>query len=146
MLSNIYPVVYTRDTDCSLASSKQKDMKERLKIINSKHNILYLSIHANTYPSPLIHGAQTFYKALDEDSIRLANHIQDRLLKYDNTNKRSAKSIKDKYLIDNQLIPGVIVELGFLTNPGDAQTLQDSFELTKMMNQIYIGVLEYLNS
>ena len=147
MLENTgYSVIYTRKTDNSLTNEKVSDMKERLKIINKKSNILYISLHANKYPSNIVHGAQSFYSDKHPLSKVLADFIQEYLLQEDKTNKRIAKLIKDKYLTDNALIPGVIVELGFMSNEVDLNIMTNEKTLEYRCLMIYLGILKYLEN
>lgn len=139
-----YKVIYTRTKDLSLTSDKVTDMKERLKIINRKTNILYISIHANTYPSNKVFGAQVFYSKNNELSKKLAEYIQDYFLQEDKTNNRLAKLINGKYLTDNAVIPGCIVELGFMSNEHDLNILTNDKTLEYRCLMIYLGILKYL--
>lgn len=139
-----YKVIYTRTKDLSLTSDKVTDMKERLKIINKKTNILYISIHANTYPSNKVFGAQVFYSKNIELSKKLAEYIQDYFLQEDKTNNRLAKLINGKYLTDNAVIPGCIVELGFMSNEHDLNILTNDKTLEYRCLMIYLGILKYL--
>lgn len=139
-----YKVIYTRTTDTSLATEKVQDMKKRLKIINKETNLLYISIHANTYSSKLVKGAQTFYNQKNDLSKSLACFIQDNFQLEDKTNQRAAKAIKDKYLTDNATTPGCIVELGFMSNPSDLDILLSNEKLEYRCLMIYLGILKYL--
>lgn len=139
-----YNVIYTRKTDDSLTNEKVSDMKERLKIINKKSNILYISIHANIYPSSIVHGAQVFYSNKDNLSKSLAENIQNYLKEEDKTNTRLAKVIKDKYITDNASTPGCIVELGFMSNEIDLKTMTNDKTLEYRCLMIYLGILKYL--
>ena len=76
----------------------------------------------------------------------LADSIQDYLLQEDKTNKRIAKLIKDKYLTDNALIPGVIVELGFMSNEVDLNIMTNEKTLEYRCLMIYLGILKYLEN
>lgn len=145
MLENTgYSVIYTRKTDNSLTNEKVSDMKERLKIINKKSNILYISIHANKYPSSVVSGAQVFYSNKNSLSKNLSENIQTYLREEDKTNKRLAKVIKDKYITDNAIIPGCIVELGFMSNENDLKIMTTNKTLEYRCLMIYLGILKYL--
>ena len=139
-----YHVIYTRKTDDSLTNEKVSDMKERLKIINKKSNIIYISIHANKYPSNIVHGAQVFYSDKNNLSKNLSDNIQTYLKEEDKTNTRLAKVIKDKYITDNAVIPGCIVELGFMSNEIDLNTMTNDKTLEYRCLMIYLGILKYL--
>ncbi len=145
MLENTgYSVIYTRKTDNSLTNEKVSDMKERLKIINKKSNIIYISIHANKYPSSVVSGAQVFYSNKNSLSKNLSENIQTYLKEEDKTNKRLAKVIKDKYITDNAIIPGCIVELGFMSNENDLKIMTTNKTLEYRCLMIYLGILKYL--
>lgn len=139
-----YNVIYTRKSDISLTNEKVSDMKERLKIINKKSNILYISLHANIYPSNKVYGAQVFYSDKFDSSKTLAECIQNYLKEEDKMNKRLAKVIKDKYITDNAVTPGCIVELGFMSNENDLKVMTNEKTLEYRCLMIYLGILKYL--
>jgi N-acetylmuramoyl-L-alanine amidase len=139
-----YHVKYTRTKDVALSGEKTKDMHKRLKIINEDTNILYISIHANIYPKQDVKGAQTFYNNNNDKSKMLGEFIQDYLKLEDKTNKRLSKAIKNKYIVDNAKIPGCIVELGFISNQEDRETLTNEKALEYRMLMIYLGIIKYL--
>ena len=140
-----YNVIYTRNNDSALSNDKTTDMKNRLKIINKESNILYISIHANIYSSNIVKGAQVFYKSTCESSKKLSDFIQDHLYLDDTTNKRVAKAISGKYIVDHAKITGCIVELGFMSNEDDLKTLTNIKKLEQRCLMIYLGILKYLN-
>ena len=139
-----YCVIYTRTTDKSLSKDKTTDMKERLKIINKKSNIIFISLHANIYPSNKVYGSQVFYSSNFDSSKILSEHIQNYLKEEDKLNKRLAKVIKDKYITDNAIIPGCIVELGFMSNENDLKVMTNEKTLEYRCLMIYLGILKYL--
>ena len=140
-----YNVIYTRNNDSALSNDKTTDMKNRLKIINKESNIIYISIHANIYSSNIVKGAQVFYKSTCESSKKLSDFIQDHLYLDDTTNKRVAKAISGKYIVDHAKIAGCIVELGFMSNEDDLKTLTNIKKLEQRCLMIYLGILKYLN-
>lgn len=146
---NGYTVYLTRDGDYDLAlknsqNRKREDIHKRVKLINESSALFYLSIHANSYSSPIIYGAQTFYNATNSKSKLLAECIQDSIKDYLKNTKRYALAINDKYLIDNVKKPGCLVEVGFLSNPRELELLQSEDYKQKMASAIYFGVLDYL--
>ena len=130
-------VKLTRSKDEALAKSKRDDILKRVSLINDSACDIYISIHANAYPSSSVKGAQTFYNKNLEDNLLLASKIMNYLYLVDSTNKRVPKDISGKYLLDNTQKVGCLVELGFLTNESDEQ-------LRKISLMIYLGILEYL--
>lgn len=144
-----YNVLLTRDGDYDLAddtskNKKREDIHERVKLINDSDCLLFISIHANKYPSPKIYGAQSFYRTDDEESKLLSEEVQDALRSILQNTKRGAKSITGKYLIDNTIPPGTLVEIGFLSNPEEAAMLIDEYYQERLAYSIYVGTLSYL--
>lgn len=144
-----YEVLMIRDGDYDLAddnskNKKREDIHNRVKLINDSNCLLYISIHANKYSSPKIYGSQVFYKPNDELSKVLSEEIQDALKSILQNTKRDAKSISGKYLIDHAKVPGALVEVGFLSNPKEAEELVSDYYQEQMAYAIYVGVLSYL--
>ena len=90
-------------------------------------------------------GWQTFYKKSSEESKKLAECVQKGISEEisDRQNKREALSISNKYLTDNIKIPTTIVECGFLSNPEEAELLQQDEYQNKLVNGIYNGIKKY---
>jgi N-acetylmuramoyl-L-alanine amidase len=146
-----YNVELTRNGDYDLADEnsenrKRDDIYKRVALINSSKCLLYISIHANIYSSPRIYGAQVFYKASSVEGQKLAEEIQEAIKAILQNTNRFAKSITDKYLIDNVDKVGCLVELGFLSNPEEAKLLQETFYQERIAYAIYLGIISYLNS
>ena len=114
------------DSAVSLREKKVSDLKNRVAAIEEQRGATLLSIHQNTYPNGRYHGAQAFY-APTEGSKELAEHIQAAIrstLQPDN--ERAVKQIPDTvYLMNHISCPAVMVECGFLTNPGEEALLLD---------------------
>ena len=140
-----YTVYLTREVDKALAKTKANDIYKRVALINNENALLYVSIHANFYPSSSAKGAQTFYHDTINNKL-LATLIQENLQLIDLDNKRVAKTISGKYLLENTKQTGCLVEVGFLSNPEEASKLSDEYYRNKIAYAIYIGILSYLES
>lgn len=146
--NNGYKVYLTREGDYDLASEKSKnrkreDIQKRVDLINSSNCLLYLSIHANSYTSRSIHGAQVFYNSNNIDNKNLAKCIQKSIRDEMKNTKREAMSIKDKYLVDNVNRVGCLIEIGFLSNPSEASLLVNKSYQIALSNAILLGIDEY---
>lgn len=143
-----YNVLLTRYGDYDLADNvtneKREDILRRVKLINESNCLLYVSIHANKFSDPTIHGAQTFYKDGRSDNKELAEFIQEAMVSILQNTNRVAKPISGKYLIDNTVKPGALVEVGFLSNPIEAKLLRDEFYQEKVAYAIHVGITSYL--
>ena len=138
-----YNVKMTRNKDIALANTKAKDMKKRVSLINNSNTLLYISIHANYFLSSNVKGAQVFFKEND-NNLLLSNLIQEYLNYMNIGNNRKAKTITDKYLTDNIITNGCLVEVGFLSNLDEHEKLKDDNYHSKIAYCIYLGVLAYL--
>ena len=69
--------------------------------------------------------------------------IQDELIdNLENTN-RMAKPINHVYLLKTVKKPGVLVEIGFLSNPTERELLMDDDYQERVAASIYEGVMRY---
>ena len=126
--------ILLRETDVSLHDSgagtlrekKRSDLKNRVAAIEKVEGGTLLSIHQNTYPGSRYHGAHVFY-APTEGSQALAEHFQNSIkaaLQPDN--ERAVKRIPDTvYIMNHITCPAILIECGFLTNPGEEAMLRD---------------------
>ena len=132
-LYGVAPVVL-REEDISLHDSeagtlrekKRSDLKNRVAMVEEIEGGTLLSIHQNTYPGSRYHGAHVFY-APTEGSQKLAEHFQNSIktaLQPDN--ERAVKQIPDTvYIMNHVTCPAILIECGFLTNPGEEALLRD---------------------
>lgn len=114
----------------------------RAQLANQRSSHLFISIHVNRYPSAVCFGAQTFYFPSSPESRRLAWLIQDELLKVDPKNYRQA--LPGNYRVLRQArMPAALVEVGFITNPGDRAKLRDFQYRERVAESITRGVLRF---
>lgn len=125
-------------------TKKTEDMKNRRAIINNSGADLLISIHLNSFPQSQYYGAQTFYKRGDESSKKLAQLIQSELITIiDRGNRREIKNRDDVYVLNNNTIPGALVECGFLSNAEEERLLKDAKYQQKLAWSIYCGIMKY---
>ncbi|WP_042460879.1 N-acetylmuramoyl-L-alanine amidase CwlD [Neobacillus dielmonensis] len=144
-------VVMTRDTDTDLADSgtrgysrrKVEDLKKRLEMINQSDNDLFVSIHLNAIPSTRWSGAQTFYAPHHKENARAAKFIQEELRENLGNTNRKAKPINSVYILKHAKKPGVLVEVGFLSNPQERANLKKESYQEKIAESIYRGINRY---
>jgi len=127
-------IVYlTRDGDYDLAvpntiNRKRSDLSRRSNIINNSLCDLFLSIHLNSESSGLWKGPQVFYDDFVKENKEIAELFQKELNKALN-GKREKKQVSDLYLQKRVNRPGVLIEVGFLSNANDRYLLkQDSYQ------------------
>lgn len=147
-----FNVVMTRTEDVSiytegvegLRNQKISDMENRLKIINSYPDSLFISIHQNQYTKPEYFGGQIFYTTNNPANFKLAQIMQESFAELQTGNDREIKLIdNDLYLFKNTKQPAILAECGFLSNEKDAANLSDSDYQKKVAFTIYKGIMKY---
>lgn len=150
LIAKDYTVYLTRDSDVSLSSEgvrnkKSSDLQNRVLFADKVNANYLISIHQNSFPSPSSHGAQTFYFQNSTESEALAHTIQESLLAFDPSNKRIEKASSSYYILKHTVIPSVIVECGFLSNPEEAEKLASSIYQKQIAEAIANGIDTYLS-
>ena len=145
-LENNGAIVYlTRydDIDLSISTNnhKKSDLNNRVRAINNSNADLFISIHLNSYGTSW-HGVQIFYDDNNSTNEVLAS-IMDKNIKNLNGN-RTYKKKNNLYLLKNIKIPGILVEVGFLSNENERYLLTNSKYQEKVSKSLCNGIKEYL--
>ena len=139
----------TRYGDYDLSSNKnsrkKSDLNARAKVINNSNADMYISIHLNSISSSTWRGAQVFYDDINPKNKEIANHFQ-KILKEDLKTNREVKEIKTMLMNRKITIPGVLIEVGFLSNPNERYLLRKSSYQYKICESIKRGLIEYFKS
>lgn len=135
-------VYMTRYGDYDLASTtyhrKRSDLGNRAVMINKSDCDLYLSIHLNSSVHSSWNGAQVFYDDINEKNNLLAEAIQGEL------NNKSSVLNNDYYMYSRVKKPGVLIELGFISNSKDRNNLLNDGYRNKLSSKIIDGLLKFL--
>ena len=147
-LENLGATVYmTRYGDYDLSymrtgARKRSDLNNRAKIINESGADMYISIHLNSVSSTAWHGAQVFYDDVNSKNIEIAKLFQEHFKRYLNT-KREVKEIKTMLLNRKITIPGVLIEIGFLSNANDRYLLRQKWYHRRIAKNISDVLINY---
>ncbi|MGN0370775.1 MAG: N-acetylmuramoyl-L-alanine amidase [Butyrivibrio sp.] len=150
-LDSDYRVILTRESDMGLYSEndtnkKASDMRERCRIIEEEKADMLISIHQNSYTDPDVKGAQVFYYTHSAEGKKLAESIQNSIKEIASPdNNRVSKSNNDYYMLLHTSCPAVIVECGFLSNPGEAELLNSKDYRKLIVSAIRKGIDDYLS-
>lgn len=121
-------VYLTRNEDTDLSTQnhnrKRSDLTNRAKKINKTNPDLYISIHLNSTISSKWRGMQIFYTNKNKQNKFLAQTIYNEMEK-NLSNVREIKQENNYYMYKQITVPGVLVEVGFLSNPSDNYILRD---------------------
>ncbi len=150
-----FKVVLTRDEDISIYSpgvegirnQKLSDMDNRLKIIQSYPDSIFLCVHQNNFTDPKYFGGQMFYNNNHPDNRTLATIMQRRFAELRPGNDREIKLSGDElFLLKSNPNPSLMIECGFLSNPEEEQLLSTWEFQQKVAFTIYSGVLEFIDA
>ena len=150
-----FEVVLTRDQDISIYSDgvegirnqKLSDMDNRLKIIQSYPDSIFLCVHQNNFTDPRYFGAQMFYNNNHPNNRTLAQIMQNSFVRLQPDNDREIKlSGEELFLLNTNKNPSRMIECGFLSNPEEEASLSTWEYQQKVAFTIYSGVMEYLDA
>jgi len=133
-------VLFTRTDDTFVP------LEDRAARANAAEADLFISLHVNRIPHhPECFGAQTFYFPNADSSKALAEFIQTELLRVDPENYRQVQS--GNYMVLRLTgMPGVIVEIAFMTNARDRQLLQADAYRDDITQAIVAGIVNYVEN
>lgn len=150
-----FEVVTTRDEDISIydpgvegiRNQKLSDMDNRLEIVQSYPDSIFLCIHQNNYTDPAYFGGQMFYNNNNPNNRTLAQIMQNRFAILQEGNDREIKLSGDElYLLRFNKNPSLMIECGFLSNPEEEARLADAEYQKQVAFTIYCGLLEYIDA
>lgn len=130
-------VFMTREDDRTLSTAD----RFRPNFANDLQADLYLSVHGNTFESPSVSGIETFY--YHDESLSLAETVHAKLAAASGFEDRGVKR-EDYYVLKETNMPAILMELGYLTNPQEEETMwTDEFQ-ESVASAIVEGIKEYL--
>lgn len=151
---NHFDVFMVRDGDVSvgdqglgtIAERKRSDTRTRLRMVEEAGDCILISIHQNHFSESKYSGAQVFYSGNRPESAQLAEAIRSNIVDaLQPENKRENKQADNNiYLLHKCQMPAVLVECGFLSNPGEAELLCTQSYQKDMAAAIYNGLIDYL--
>lgn len=149
-------VIMTRTTDVSLdglnsesPSRHKRDLLARANIVDKASPDNFISIHVNAESSSSkVRGPMVFYFRKSEESKRLAEVLQKSI---ENAYLNFGQKIPTRrplansslFLLCNTKAPGVIIEMGFLTNPDDKKLLTSKEFQKAIAEAVVQGLKEY---
>ena len=154
LTANGVSVIMTREDDVMLydkspnesGSKKRRDLEGRASVCNQTKTPVFVSIHMNSFPQAQYHGLQVWYGTKNGTSKVLAEAIQAQIkANLQPENERAVKAATSSiYLLSNLDCPAVLVECGFLSNPEEAERLQDEEYQNALAKEISIAILKTL--
>ncbi|MFF2479600.1 N-acetylmuramoyl-L-alanine amidase [Paenibacillus sp. NPDC058071] len=134
-----FQVFMTRDDDVFLSTESHF----RPNFANDMSADLFISIHGNTYESSDAAGTESYY--YHKESLPFAEIMHKHVTEATGFTDRGVKK-QNYFLIRETTMPSVLLELGYMTNPGnETEMWSDEFQ-ERVAKAIVAGVNEYLNT
>jgi len=117
-----------------------------VKITNDNFGEVFVSIHVNSAASSSAKGTETYYSVstgdMYKEDINLATYINNQIVNNADMTNRGVKK-EAYYVINNTIIPAVLVELGFVSNSADRAKLVNDQYVSIFADSIYKGIVQY---
>ncbi len=132
-------VVLTRARDVYV------DLDKRVEVRNTNDADLFVSIHADACGTPSVKGYHILIpRTPDSRDRRAAKAIISGLSSSGATSRGIRKDTRGLRVLRKATVPAVLVEMGFLTNPGEARQLGANAHRRRLAQGIAEGILDYL--
>lgn len=153
---NNFDVIMIRDSDTSvgdqslgtISERKRSDTKARVRAVEEAGDCVLISIHQNHFSESKYSGAQVFYSGNNPQSAELAEAVRQNIVSSLQPENRRENKQADSgiYLLKNCQVPAILVECGFLSNPGETELLCTESYQKDMAAAIYNGLIDYLQN
>lgn len=128
-------VLLTRGTDVKI------ELEDRAKLANEEKADLFVSIHCNYYEkSTEIKGLECYYQETSEGGKELAERISQAFDGIEEVENRGLKTADYRVLRKTDM-PAVLIELGYMSNPGECKKLTDERYQELLAERIAAGIL-----
>ena len=125
-----------------LGTSNSSSLTARVREANAWGADIFLSLHTNASLNESATGSEALiYSRASEVSLGLAEDILEELNLVTGLRNRGVVERPGLYVLRRTNMPAVLVELGFITNPYDAELMAYSPEL--FARGIYRGIMKY---
>jgi N-acetylmuramoyl-L-alanine amidase len=136
-------IVLSRESDV------KQDVKEKVSFASNKKADLFISMHINGSENSDLSGLEAYIASEENAHIErsalmahiLVNNLQDVY-----PGERAVKQRTSKiWVLDQNICPAVILECGYLTNPGDKAFVSSTANQEKIARQVLRSIEDYFN-
>lgn len=139
-------VIMTRDSDRTVApegNSLGQELQARVDLAENNHADIFVSVHTNENSDASITGAETFYGS--GKTKKLAEAVESNLI---SETHAVSKGIAPEtfYVLRNTTMPGILVEMGFISNATEAARLASDSYRNTIAQGICDGIVDYFQN
>ena len=139
---NFEVLVSRPSVNTQLGTSTASSLAFRVNQANEWGADYFLSLHTNASSLEGASGIEAYAYSRPSRAFRLGEIILEELSETTGLRNRGMQVRTNLYVLRKTRMPAVLIELGFITNPGDAALMSDRPDLFAL--GIYNGLLRYL--
>ena len=124
-----------------LGTSSSSSLAERVRLANEWPADYFISIHCNSNPNPAINGTEIYLYQLQTQAQWLADQIMIGINQMTGTKDNGIRVRPSLYVLRRTSMTSMLVELGYLTNPSDAEKLRNN--QYQFAYGMYLGIMRY---
>ena len=137
-----FEVLLSRPTSTTqIGTSNAESLRLRVAEANAFGADYYISLHTNASSIPSATGVEAFAFSRPSVAFSLGEDILEELSQATGLRNRGMQVRTGLYVLRKTVMPSVLVELGFITNPSDAALMSERPEL--FAEGIYRGIVKY---
>ena len=129
--------------ETQLGNSLSDSLRTRVSEANAWGADYFISLHTNASDISSASGTEAYAYSRQSQAFRLGEDIVQSVSEVTGLPNRGMKVRTNLYVLRKTAMPAVLLELGIITNPGDAALMSDPPDL--FAQGIYQGILENLN-
>ena len=129
--------------ETQLGTSNASSLAARVNDANSWGANYFISLHTNASTISSASGVEGYVYALNTSAAELSEDIVENLTEATGLRNRGIFARPSLYVLRRTAMPATLIELGYITNAGDAALMNENPQL--FARGIYNGILEYLN-
>lgn len=133
--------VSRRTPDTVVGSDQSTSLRQRVDMANSWPADYFISIHVNSNSNPAINGSEIYVYQENSIAYDMAEIVLDHIVFYTGIRYNQVRTNPSLYVLRRTAMPAMLVELGYLSNPHDAEILKT--QQFTFAFAIYAGLLEY---
>ncbi|WP_343209340.1 N-acetylmuramoyl-L-alanine amidase [Anaerolentibacter hominis] len=125
-----------------LGYNNTSSLRLRVEGANTWPADYFISIHVNASVNPALNGSEVYVYQQYTQSAYLAEQVLAEIVRRVGTKDNGVRTNPSLYVLRNTNMPAILVELGYVTNVGDAEKLRN--DQYQFAYGIYVGLLNYL--
>ena len=127
--------------DTVLGTSNATSLRRRVAEANEWGANYFISIHANASENTAANGTEVYVYRFYTQANWLAEHVLQGIVDAVGTKDNGVRARTNLYVLRRTAMPAILVELAYMSNPGDAEKLRrDRYAFAL---GIYRGILRY---